>query len=190
MADPRAPVVILLDSCSYFRLGLPFHPILVRLLGDPEYVLMVIEELDRECARSSRLRTKFWWANSEEHRNERKSNCYSLRGKKAKDAALVFSYIDQYAKDNNIGVSLIDKRVLSATYTANGYVVTDDVDMQSVAAAFGIKVFSTLQLLQLLYERGRVKVEEIDSVIEYWNYENDLPTGFAAIHAWRNSIEQ
>lgn len=190
MADPRAPVVILLDSCSYFRLGLSFHPILVRLLGDPEYVLMVIEELDREYARSSRLRTKFWWANSEEHRNERKSNCYSLRGKKAKDAALVFSYIDQYAKDNNIGVSLIDKRVLSATYTANGYVVTDDVDMQSVAAAFGIKVFSTLQLLQLLYERGRVKVEEIDSVIEYWNYENDLPTGFAAIHAWRNSIEQ
>ena len=84
----------------------------------------------------------------------------------------------------------MDKRVLSATYTANGYVVTDDVDMQSVAAAFGIKVFSTLQLLQLLYERGRVKVEEIDSVIEYWNYENDLPTGFAAIHVWRNSIEQ
>ena len=74
MADPRAPVVILLDSCSYFRLGLSFHPILVRLLGDPEYVLMVIEELDREYARSSRLRTKFWWANSEEHRNERKSN--------------------------------------------------------------------------------------------------------------------
>ncbi len=138
----------------------------------------------------SRLRTKFWWANSEEHRNERKSNCYSLRGKKAKDAALLFSYIDQYAKDNNIGVSLIDKRVLSATYTTNGYVVTDDVDMQSVAAAFGIKVFSTLQLLQLLYERGKVKVEEIDSVIEYWNYENDLPTGFAAIHAWRNGLER
>jgi len=188
MAGPQTPVVMLLDSCSYFRLGLSFRPILVRLLGDPEYVLMVIEELDREYARSSRLRTKFWWANSEEYKNERKSNCYRLKGKKAKDAALVFSYIDQYARDNNIGVSLIDKHVLSATYTANGYVVTDDVDMQSVAAAFGIKVFSTLQLLQLLYERGKIKIEEIDSVIEYWEYENDLPTGFAAIRTWRNGL--
>lgn len=188
MAKPCPPKVILLDSCSYFRLGISFRPILIRLDGDPEYELKVLADLDREYSKSSRLQTKFWWAKHPEYKNERLTNCYTPHGHKAKAAQITFTYIDQYARDNGVGISLIDKRVLSAGYACGGVVVTDDTDMQGVATIFGISYFTTLDLLKLMYKRGRITVEEIDRVIDYWKDENDLPTCFSSIRTWRESL--
>lgn len=180
--------IILLDSCAYFRLGVSFRPILYRLEGDPEYVLKVLSELDREWAKNPRLKTKFWWAAQKEHVEERSANCYSPKGKKAEDARLAFSFVNQYAIDNDIPVSYIDKRVLSAGYACGGIVVTDDLDMQRIAEMFSIEYFSTLDLLKLMYVRGKATLSNIDSVLEYWTYENDCPTGIASIKAWRDSL--
>ena len=78
MATSNAPIIVLLDSCSYFRLGASFRPILRKLEGDPEYALKVLAELDREYRKSSRHKTKFWWAGQKEHADERAANCFTL----------------------------------------------------------------------------------------------------------------
>ena len=188
MAASKTPKLILLDSCSYFRLGVSFRPILSRLTGDPEYVLKVLAELDREYNKNPRLKTKFWWVNHKEHLEERAANCFTPMGKKVNAVRVAFSYINQHAIDNGITVSLIDKRVLSVGYACGCIVVTDDLAMQGIAETFGITYFSTLDLLKLMYERGRVKLSDIDAVIDYWQYEKDFPTSFAAIKAWRQSL--
>ncbi|MBR7180628.1 MAG: hypothetical protein IKD42_03330 [Kiritimatiellae bacterium] len=188
MATSNAPIIVLLDSCSYFRLGASFRPILLKLEGDPEYALKVLAELDREYRKSSRLKTKFWWAGQKEHADERAANCFTPSAKKANEVRIAFSYIDQYAVDNNISVSFIDKRVLSVGYACGGIVVTDDLAMQGIAKAFGIECFSTLALLKIMYVRGKAALSDIDRVIDYWEYERDLPTSFAAIKAWRQTL--
>ena len=138
MAASKAVKLILLDSCSYFRLGVSFRPILFRLAGDPEYALKVLAELDREYSKNARLKTKFWWVGQKEYTEERAANCFAPMGKKVNAVRVAFSYIDQYAIDNNITVSLIDKRVLSVGYACGGIVVTDDTDMQGIAKTLGI----------------------------------------------------
>ena len=185
----KSPTIILLDSCAYFRLGISFRPILFRLAGDPEYVLKVLSDLDREYNRSSRLKTRFWWAGQKEHSDERAANCYTPVGKKAETARLAFTFIAQYSRDNEISVSLIDKRVLSAAYACGGIVVTDDVAMQGIAETFGIKHYSTLELLRLMHVREKVSLSDIDEVIDYWAYENDLPTNYEAIKSWRQTLD-
>lgn len=188
MATKKAPRLILLDSCSYFRLGISFRPILYRLTGDPEYVLKVLPELDDEFQRNSRLKTKFWWASQNEHRDERAANRCELIGHKANAAKLTYSYIRQYAVDNDSMVSPIDVKVLCVARVLDGIVVTDDVAMQSIAEAFSIPYFSTLDLLKLFHERNKASPSEIDSLLAYWEYEKDFPTSFAAIKAWRNTL--
>jgi len=188
MAASKTPKLILLDSCAYFRLGVSFRPILFRLAGDPEYVLKVLSELDREYNKNPRLRTKFWWVNQKEHAEERAANCFTPMGKKINAVRLAFSYIDQYAIDNNITVSLIDKRVLSVGYACGAIVVTDDLAMQGIAETFGISYYSTLDLLKLMYERKKATFADIDAVLEYWEYEKDVPTSYAAIKSWRQTL--
>ena len=188
MSSSKKPRLVLLDSCSYFRLGISFRPLLFRLTGDPEYVLKVLADLDREYGRNARLKTKFWWANQKEYAEERAANLFTPKGKKANAVRLAVSFINQYAIDNDISVSYVDKRVLSIGYACGGIVVTDDLAMQGIADTLGIAYFTTLDLLKLMYARGRVNLRDIDAIVEYWEYENDLPTGFSAIKTWRKSL--
>lgn len=188
MATRTSPRLILLDSCSYFRLGISFRPILYRLTGDPEYVLKVLPELDDEFQRNSRLKTKFWWASQNEHREERATNRCKLTGHKAHAAKLAYTYIRQYAVDNNSTVSPIDIKVLSAARVLDGIVVTDDLGMQGIADAFSIPCFSTLDLLKLFHERDKASPSEIDSLLAYWEYEKDIPTSYVAIKVWRAGL--
>ena len=133
--------------------------------------------------------TRFWWAGQKEHSDERAANCYTPVGKKAENARLAFTFITQYSRDNEISVSLVDKRVLSAAYACGGIVVTDDVAMQGIAETFGINHYGTLELLRLMYVRDRVSLSDIDEVIDYWTYENDLPTSYEAIKSWRQTLD-
>ena len=66
--------------------------------------------------------------------------------------------------------------------------MTDDLAMQGIAEAFSIACYSTLDLLKLMYVRGKATLADIDTVIDYWEYERDLPTSFAAIKSWRQSL--
>ena len=188
MAGKKAPTVILLDTCAYLRLGRSFRPILTRLDGDPEYVLKVISELDREFRKNPRLQTKFWWANQVEHAEERAANRYSPTGKKAQEANIAFSYISRHAMDEHIQLSLIDMRVLCAGFASHGIVVTDDKAMQSVADTFGIRWFSSLDLIRLMYERERVTLGDIDGIIAYWREFDDTPASIRSIREWRSGL--
>ena len=111
MAASKTPKLILLDSCSYFRLGVSFRPILSRLTGDPEYVLKVLAELDREYNKNPRLKTKFWWVNHKEHLEERAANCFTPMGKKVNAVKVAFSYINHhFAYSHLSGLSLLSGR--------------------------------------------------------------------------------
>ena len=189
MSKKKPPTLVLLDSCTYFRLGISIRPLLSKLTGDPEYTLKVLAELDKEFNKNPRLKTKFWWASDKEHADERATHYYIPKGKKAQTAKVAFSFITQYAIDNGVAVSFVDKHVLSAGYACGGIVVTDDIAMQGIAETFGIRCFGTLELLQLMYTRGKASLEDIDAVLEYWKYEKDVPTSFASIEAWRMTID-
>lgn len=180
--------IILLDSCSYFRLGASFRPILFKLEGDPEYELKVLADLDKEYSKNARLKTKYWWAGTSEFVEEREANRFVPSPRRVNAVRLAFSYINQYAIDNNISASLIDKRVLSVGHAMSGIVVTDDLAMQSLAETFNISWINTLGLLKLMYERGKATIEDIDSIIEYWKYEKDFPTSFHTIKDWRATL--
>ena len=51
------------------------------------------------------MKIKFWWVGQKEYAEERAANCFAPMGKKVNAVRVAFSYIDQYAIDNNITVS-------------------------------------------------------------------------------------
>ena len=102
--------------------------------------------------------------------------------------SVAFSFISQHVKDEHIQLSLVDLRVLSAGYACKGIVVTDDKAMQSVADIFGIRWRNSLGLIQLMYERERATLDDIDGLIDYWHEFDDMPTSMLNIKKWRSSL--
>jgi predicted solute-binding protein len=54
-------------------------------------------------------------------------------------------------------------------------VVTDDGGMTRVAEANSIECWSTIKLLRLMVTAGRIDMEKVAEILEYWDYEQDLP---------------
>ena len=53
--------------------------------------------------------------------------------------------------------------------------VTDDGDMKTVADAHGIECWSIIKLLKLLRSAGRIDDEKVVEILEYLEFEKDLP---------------
>jgi hypothetical protein len=47
--------------------------------------------------------------------------------------------------------------------------------MTRVAEANGIECWSTIKLLRVMVISGRIKMEIVNQILEYWDYEKDLP---------------
>ncbi len=184
MSSP--PRVILLDSNAYFRLARSIHPLLSQLFGDPPpYALKVLEDLDKEFLRNPRLVSKFHWVANSEYCNDRKASRYSARGKTATQVETALSYLSKLAQLECIDVSLVDLKALAVGHARGFPVITDDKGMQKLAETFDIECWSTLKLLKLMLDCGRVGMEKIHETVEYWNAENDLPNslhGFKRIY--------
>jgi hypothetical protein len=89
-----APKVLLLDSCSYFRLARSIHPLLAGSFGPPPpYSLFVLAALDDEYLTNPRLQNKFEWVNAREYKQDREIKKYQCKGKWAKEAE-VLEYLD------------------------------------------------------------------------------------------------
>jgi hypothetical protein len=175
--------VVLLDSNAYFRLGNSIRPLLQQPFGSsPQYSLYVLAELDNEYASSIRLRNKFEWLNELEYRNDRRVKRYVLRGKDAKDAATAFSFLRAYADEHEINVSPEDLKALAAGFVKGLPIVTDDGGMVQVADANGIECWSAVKLLRIMETVGRINMAKVVEILEYWQYENDLP---APLHRLR-----
>lgn len=170
---------ILLDSNSYFRLAKSIHPLLFSTFGKKEYCLYVLVELEKEWNRSSRLQSKFSWVNEPEYQENRTKHL-KLSRKELKELSVIFDFIWQEIQSTSPGPSRIDAQHLAYGYFLDIPVVTDDQDMYPVAKAFGIKIVSTLKLLNLMLVNEHIDIQKVRQIAAYWTYEGDTPAKFHA----------
>jgi rRNA maturation endonuclease Nob1 len=167
---------VLLDSNAYFRLGNSIRPLLAQTFGSaPQYSLHVLAELDDEYATSVRLRHKFEWVKETEYCADRKARRFELNGKKHQEAGNAFTFLLAYADEQGINLSREDLKALAVGYVMGIPVVTDDGGMIEVATANGIECWSTIKLLRIMQTAGRIDLETVTQIIEYWDYDKDLP---------------
>jgi hypothetical protein len=173
---------VLLDSNAYFRLGNSIRPLLQTVFGSsPQYTLYVLAELDDEYASSTRLHSKFNWVSESEYRIDRRARRYELRGADRVAVLNAFSFLMAYADDAKINLSREDLKALAVGFVKGIPVVTDDIGMCLVAGANGIECWSTIKLLQIMVASGRIDMDTIKEIFEYWEYEKDLPVGIAKL---------
>jgi hypothetical protein len=167
---------VLLDSNAYFRLACSIRPLLKGSFGDaPPYTMFVLADLDEEYRRSIRLQHKFQWVVESEYRNDRTAKLYELNRKKREEAERALRFLADFADDNQLNVSLVDLKALAVGFVDSIPVVTDDGNMTKVAEAHDIECWNTIKLLKLMCSTGRIDDEQVAEVLEYLQYEKDLP---------------
>jgi hypothetical protein len=177
-----APRVVLLDSCSYFRLARSIHPLLAGTFGPPPpYSLFVLSDLDDEYLTSSRLKNKFEWVNAREYRDDRSAKKYKCRGKWAAEAGTSFSFLAAYARDNGFMLAPEDLKALAVGFVRHIPVVSDDRALRQVATTHGVECWETMKLLKLMVDCGRITISKVNEILEYLDNENDLPAGRAEL---------
>lgn len=165
---------ILLDSNAYLRLGNSFHPLLGESFGNQNYTLYLIPEFQKEFNKSPRLKNKFGWVNRSEYVENRKKRIRVLSQQKI-DIKLTYSYLWTQNISEQLGASRVDVNALAYGYVLDSPVVTDDFDMAELADQFDIEIWSLLNLLYIMYKHKRAQKKEIKTLIEFLEYNNDLP---------------
>ena len=168
---------LLLDTNAYLRLARSVHPLLFSEFGDDRTCLYLIDEFEREIARSRRLRSKFPWVDEPEYRDNRQIRLQI--GRKQKRAIrTAIDFIGDQADADALGVSAVDISALGHAYVLDIGVVTDDTDMRALGSTFGIETIGTLSLLRLMLAAGRIDLAKVRQIAAYWRHERDLPAKF------------
>lgn len=165
---------ILLDSNAYLRLANSFHPLLHESYGEQSYVLYVIPEFQKEFDKNPRLKNKFGWVNQPEYKENRKRRIRITRSQK-EQIHLTYSYIWDHNISQGLGASRIDVRTLAYGAVLGVPVITDDSDMTELGKVFGIEVRGLLDLLKLMFDTNRIDFHEIETLLDYLQYNKDLP---------------
>ncbi len=167
---------ILLDSNAYFRLAYSKHPLLFASFGKENYTLYVIEDLQKEFDYNPRLQNKFDWVNQKKFIENRKCKL-NISKKDKRNIEITYSFLWEYNISEEIGASPVDVKALAVGSVLGIPVVTDDADMISLGKAFNINVLGILELLKLMFDCGHVDITELNAIIGYLEYTNDLPYG-------------
>jgi hypothetical protein len=56
--------------------------------------------------------------------------------------------------------------------------VTDDLDLCALAAEFTHETMTALELLKLMLNEGRIRMDEVQATIVMWDYLEDYPSDF------------
>lgn len=172
-----AQTKILLDSNSYFRLAKSVHPLLFQEFGENCYCLYVLEGLEREYTRNTRLQHKFAWVNDPEHRENRQKKLAPSRQQK-KELPTVYDFMWNHVQTDLPGPSRLDVTALSYGYVLGITVVTDDADMIALAKVFDVKIIKTLELLKLMLDSAHIDMTAVRRIAAYWSYEDDRPKDY------------
>ncbi|WP_282348383.1 DNA-binding protein [Pseudomonas sp. PS01301] len=168
---------ILTDTNSYLRLAHSIRPLLCIEFGDKNYCLYVLPETNSEIQKSSRLKTKFFWALEKEHCDER-SQTVTVSRQQRKLIADAYSFIWDHVESELPGPSRVDAIYLAHSYVLGLPVVTDDRDMHLLAQAFDIKTQKTLDLLKLMVDSAHITLNSVTALVQYWHYNKDTPADF------------
>lgn len=168
---------ILADTNSYLRLANSIRPLLCVEFGDEKYCLYVLPETSAEIAKSSRLKTKFFWALEDEYCAERSRSVAVSRDQK-RLIADAYSFIWDHVESELPGPSRVDAMYLAHGYVLGFPVVTDDRDMHALAIAFDIRTQKTMELLRLMVDSDHITIGGVNAVVAFWHYNQDLPADF------------
>ena len=78
------------------------------------------------------------------------------------------------------GPSRVDALYITYAIELDFPVVTDDQDMTTLAAVFGAKTLSTMQLLKIMFDCQHIAGATVTGLFEYWRHITDLPANFSA----------
>lgn len=170
---------ILIDSNSYFRLAQNIHPLLSTPFGEEQYTLYAHRELTHELQRQPRLRNKFNWA-FERVYAENRSRTLFLSKTQQSEISRTYDYMWAHVQEQNLGPSPVDTRILATAAELNIRVVTDDKDMLTVAALYGVHAMTSLELMKLMLDARRIDMDKVRQVAAQWNCDNDIPANFTA----------
>ena len=169
---------LLLDTNAYLRLARSVHPLLFSEFGEDRTCLYLIDEFEREFARSRRLRSKFPWVDEPEYRDNRDVRLQIGR-KQRREIKTAIDFIGDQADADALGVSEVDVSVLGHASILGIGAVTDDTNMRTLGSIYGIEIMSTLSLLKLMLDAGHIDFAKVRQLAGYWRHECDLPAGFA-----------
>lgn len=165
---------ILLDSNVYLRIANTFHPLLNNSFGKQGYILCLIPEFQKEFNKNPRLKNKFGWVDQTEYIQNRNHRLRILKSQK-EQINLTYSYLWAHNISEGIGASRVDVKALAYGAVLSILVVTDDKDMTDLGKTFGIEIWGLLDLLKAMYRAGRIDWSEIKTLLDYLEYNKDLP---------------
>lgn len=169
---------ILVDTNAYLRLAKTIRPLLFVSIGDSEYHLYILPELNKELS-NRKLQSKFPWVDEEEFSDNR--NHLLNIGRKQKSAIQqTFDYVWDHVLTDLPGPSRVDALYIAYALELGVPVVTDDQDMTDLANAFDAQVMSTLELLKLMLDCGHTDMKTINGLVGYWQHISDMPANFKA----------
>jgi predicted nuclease of predicted toxin-antitoxin system len=184
-----AQTKIIVDSNSYFRLAQNIHPLLCEPFGERQFTVYIHSELGTEFKRSARLKNKFHWF-SEPRFVANRSRTISLSAENKKEIEGTYEYLwehvqDEFLKPHGKGPSPIDTRIVAIALVLDIQLVTDDWDMIELACAFDARQITSLGLMKLMLDEGRIDDAKVDQVVEQWIYDNDTPYS-----GWREEFKR
>lgn len=118
------------------------------LITDKRYCLYVIKELQEEYNRSTRLKNAFSWVNDPEY-VENRSHVLEVTKEENFEIKRASDFILDYARNVHPGVSKVDALCLAHAAQFHIPVATDDDEMRTVAGAYDITTYTTLELSSL-----------------------------------------
>ncbi|HZR02318.1 MAG TPA: hypothetical protein VFA81_03985 [Burkholderiales bacterium] len=167
---------ILVDSSAYFRLAKSIHPLLGVKFGERQHCLYVIDALDEEFGRNTRLSTKFAWVSDSQYSDNRRA-CLVSASREPKQIAIAEGFLRHHSIQRQLGLSAIDIRVLATASVFSMPLVSDDEAMLDVAEVFSIEAMRSIELLKLMVDCGHVDLAKVKQIVAYWRYEKDVPAG-------------
>lgn len=176
-----AQTKILIDTNSYYRLAQNLHPLMCSPFGDQDYTIYAHKDLNAELRHVSHLKSKckLRWVYETRYLDNRRRSV-TIPANKQDDIDRNYKYMwqtslsDFYDIDGK-GPSDVDTLILATALALDIYVITDDQDMIKLAKEYEVKQMTSMGLLKLMLDEGRIDYEKVTMVVEQWQYDNDIP---------------
>lgn len=174
-----ATKTILLDSNAYFRLADNLYPLLAKTFGDKtSYELRILGGTIGEYNFQSRLRTKFDWVSHTRHKDDRRRAVLNPKNGVIEEIEMTYAFILEDCRSRSIGCSPFDIKCLATALELSLILVTDDLELFSMAIEYETECLSTLELLDLMCKEQRIDMSQVQDTVYMWDYLDDLPSNF------------
>jgi hypothetical protein len=179
MQSLQVDTLLLLDTCSYLRLAKRIRPLLGVRFGQKNYVLTILQDVEKEVQGNQHLKNKFPWFDMSEIAHERLSKLVRLSAdnKAELEAATSILRADVVANVTHYKnpPSPVDCRVLAFGQIREAIVITDDLAIHQLAEKFGLPVMHGHELLKKMLAAKKITNELVREIYSALETNGDLP---------------